>query len=384
MPRYEHEEKILDVEGLPISYTDIGPKDGHVVFCVPGLLSTARDFDFLGKELARHGYRCLSITLPGRGKSGRFSTPAQYVPPSYLPYCLALLEHEASGQDFCWLGVSLGGILGMMLHTVLGDNPARMAIELGQRFLDSVPVSMPDIPPSELGKKLPKALEFFVPKNMPISMRKPLSMFAPFYSFVESEPQSQKPEQPTQPEEHRQDRSLFELKLPELPMMSAKMTRLILVDIGAEIPAHGMDLIADVVHSPTVFGSKEAALAVIKRNFSGWCVSDDKIWEHIASSDIIERKDGVYEMHYDPNLCVTYPKQNQDFPMWHLWDGIEQQTLLVRGGKSRILLEKTAREMRERYHGKRFDEIVYEHCGHVPNVMEKTHINALVTWIENT
>ncbi len=358
MVRYELKEKILDVDGFTIAYTEIGPEDGHLVFCVHGLLSTGRDFDFLGRALAKRGYRCIAMDLPGRGKSGRFNHYMQYVPPNYLPYCLAVLEHEAPGQEFCWLGVSLGGILGMMLHKALGGGES-----LGQKLLDSVT--------APIGALIPRG--FFMPRRAAVSAGAPVPLFTQFRKSIEDiEEKSGKVD--------NEDCSIFDMA--NLPKISAKMTRLILIDIGAEIPAHGLNIVAKVAQAPNIFDSFEEAVAAIKRRCVAWGITSDSVWEHIIMHNVIKRDDGSYMMHYDKGIGMVQPEESETLPLWHLWDEIKQPVFLVRGGKSRLLPEVVAERMRERYSGERFSEIVYEACGHIPNVMEESHVNALVTWIE--
>ena len=347
-------EKMLDVEGLRIAYTDIGPKDGHLVFCMHGLLSTGRDFDFLGRALAKRGYRCISMDLPGRGKSGRFNHYMQYVPPNYLPYCLAVLEHEAPGQEFCWLGVSLGGILGMMLHEALAVGET-----LGKKIIETMTTPIEEL--------IPRG--FFMTRRSAVSKNAPISMFTQFRKSTANE-------------NERFEEELASVDMASLPKISAKMTRLILIDIGAEIPAHGLDIVAKVAHAPNVFDSFDEAIEAIKRRCIAWRIISDEVWEHLFKHNILKQKDGTYAMHYDKGIGMVQPEKSESVPLWHLWDEIKQPVFLVRGGKSRILPEDVSDRMHDRYSGERFNEIVYEDCGHIPNVMEEAHVNALVTWIE--
>ena len=372
MVRYELKEKTLDVEGLIIAYTEIGPEDGHLVFCVHGLLSTGRDFDFFGRALARQGYRCIALDLPGRGKSGHFNHYMQYVPPNYLPYCLAVLEHEASGQEFCWLGVSLGGILGMMLHEALGDNAQQGEYSIGHKLLSTMTTPIESF--SDLGKIIPMPRGFFTPRRMAVSARAPVSMFTQFRKSIEDTCGSDGVDQG--------ERSTVDMA--DLPKISARMTRLILIDIGGEISAHGLDIVAQVARLPVVYDTLEDAVAAVKKRCVAWGISSEDVWEHIIKHNIIAREDGCYAMHYDKGIGMVQPEGSETLQMWHLWDEIKQLVFLVRGGKSRILPEDVAERMHERYSGERFDELVYENCGHIPNVMEDAHVNALVTWIEGT
>ena len=115
---YEIKQKIFEISGFKISYTDTGAKYGRVLFCVHGLLSNSRDYDFLALELAEKGYRVVSIDLPGRGKSDHFKDPSLYAPQSYIHFCHALINHVTKGRHFDYFGVSLGAMLGMALSNL--------------------------------------------------------------------------------------------------------------------------------------------------------------------------------------------------------------------------------------------------------------------------
>lgn len=122
-------EKTLDVNGLSIAYTETGSPQGRVLLCVHGLLSNGRDYDALALYFAKQGYRVIAIDLPGRGRSDCFDDAALYNPAAYVPYCLALIHHVCpDGAGFDWLGVSLGGMLGMSLHGAEGVKMERMII----------------------------------------------------------------------------------------------------------------------------------------------------------------------------------------------------------------------------------------------------------------
>ena len=337
---HEHQEKILNINGIDIAYTDIGPKSGKLVFCVHGLLSTGRDFDFLGHALAQQGYRCIAIDLPGRGRSSNFAHSSQYVPPNYLPYCLALLEYEAPGQEFCWVGVSLGGILGMLLSSVLDNSLQHNAVKLGQAFIDKINVSSPMLNIQNPSLDLPK--------------------FPQHGNF--------------------QNKGY----MPSFAAISNLMTHLVLVDIGGEISAKGMDSIADIANIPTIYDKKEDAVTALKKRCVEWGINDNKFWDHLIKHNIIDQDDGTYVFSYDKEIVSVFQPlhSNETLPMWNLWIAVKQPTLLIRGGKSRILPDNIARKMHKTYTGEYFEEIIYGDCGHVPNLMQDDHVQELTSWIK--
>ncbi len=281
---YEIVEKTLDVSGLTISYTDTGAPDGRVLFCVHGLLSNGRDYDFLAKHMAARGYRVIAMDLPGRGKSGWFTEHAHYAPPFYVPYCLALIAHVTGGRSFDFLGVSLGGIIGMSLHDCEGVN----------------------------------------------------------------------------------------------------IERLIIVDIGAEIPAAGLDEVSQLAKTYPIFDMREDAIRFLKERCTAWNIQDEEVWDHLARHNIVPHDKGGYRMHYDRAIGAALPDENETLALWDLWEAIKQPVLLIRGGNSVLLPPDISEQMQARYRGHKMDEIVFQECGHVPNLMEDDHLKVISEWFQQS
>ncbi len=275
-------QKSLPIHGLPIAYSDTGPESGHVLFCVHGLLSNGRDYDALARTMAAQGFRVIAMDLPGRGKSGWFPDPGFYKLSSYLPFCLEFAKQIIQDRPFDWLGVSLGGMIGMSLH-----NHADL-----------------------------------------------------------------------------------------------KMERLILVDIGPEIPGPALDLVSSLAKAPTQYATKEDAVAFLKKRCAAWGITDPAVWDHLIEHDIIAQPDGTWRMHYDPAIGATLKDQgNETLAFWELWEQIRQPLLLIRGGQSVILPKDIADRMQQEYKGTRMETVTFENCGHVPNLMQPEQIEPLAAWL---
>jgi pimeloyl-ACP methyl ester carboxylesterase len=103
-----------------IAYTEWGePDNPHIVVCVHGLTRNCRDFDFLAHALAAD-CRVICVDVAGCGQSDWLANGADYG--NYLLYlsdAVALLKHiDALDNDriqLDWVGVSVGGLIGMML-----------------------------------------------------------------------------------------------------------------------------------------------------------------------------------------------------------------------------------------------------------------------------
>jgi len=100
-----------------ISYSEWGDANTQIIICVHGLTGNGRDFVEIAPALVALGYRVIAPDLPGRGLSDFLEDPADYTYAQYLQTLNDLFGHlnitQAASID--WLGVSLGGLLGMRL-----------------------------------------------------------------------------------------------------------------------------------------------------------------------------------------------------------------------------------------------------------------------------
>ena len=120
----------LNSQGLHrIVYSDWGPPSAPPVICVHGLTGNGHDFDFLAKALVEKGYRVIAVDLPGRGRSDFLPEPLDYNHTQYCQDLIALLAHlgVSTPGSVDWLGVSLGGLLGIRLAG-MENSPIRRLI----------------------------------------------------------------------------------------------------------------------------------------------------------------------------------------------------------------------------------------------------------------
>jgi pimeloyl-ACP methyl ester carboxylesterase len=115
MPMSEKRLLSLGPHGFhSIAYFEWGdPALDRVLICVHGLTRRGRDFDLLARALEPH-YRVVCVDLPGRGSSDWLPVAADYQPSTYVQGAAALIARlNVTSVD--WLGVSLGGLMGMTL-----------------------------------------------------------------------------------------------------------------------------------------------------------------------------------------------------------------------------------------------------------------------------
>lgn len=97
-----------------IVFNDWGNEDAKPILCVHGLTGNGHDFDFIAEELIKSDYRLIAVDLPGRGRSDFLPDTMDY---NYNQYCndLAALLVHLKLPHVDWLGVSLGGLLGIRM-----------------------------------------------------------------------------------------------------------------------------------------------------------------------------------------------------------------------------------------------------------------------------
>lgn len=100
-----------------IVYSDWGQDNTEVIVCIHGLTGNGHDFDYLAPRLVECGYRVIAIDLAGRGRSDFLPNPLDYNYQQYHQDILAVLTHLNlnTPRSIDWLGVSLGGLLGIAL-----------------------------------------------------------------------------------------------------------------------------------------------------------------------------------------------------------------------------------------------------------------------------
>ncbi|MBX2834088.1 MAG: alpha/beta hydrolase [Micavibrio sp.] len=263
-----------------IYYREWGDESGIPLICVHGLTGNGYDFDYIAPTLVEQGYRVIAVDLPGRGRSDFLSDPMLYNYDIYIADLIGLIAHFGF-KKVDWLGVSLGGLLGMCI-----------------------------------------AAE----ENTPIK-------------------------------------------------------RLILNDVGPEVPKAALDFIYNVIKQPYYFESIDE-LEKRMRATRGltWGPVTDEQWTHMAKHNARETDDGRITYAYDPEIArifETAPLGTLD--MWECWDAIDCPTLVIQGKKSMLLTKKILKKMKKR--GPEYDLLVFKGCGHVPSLMAPEQIEAVRGWL---
>lgn len=101
-------------DGLRLHFREYGRRSERPpLLCLHGLTRNARDFDGFARRMARRRH-VIALDFRGRGLSKWDPDPSRYLPATYGPDVVALLDHLGIA-DAVIVGTSLGGIVAMVL-----------------------------------------------------------------------------------------------------------------------------------------------------------------------------------------------------------------------------------------------------------------------------
>ncbi len=164
-------------------------------------------------------------------------------------------------------------------------------------------------------------------------------------------------------------------------MKTSPIKRLIINDVGPEVPKPALDFIHHVISQNYEFDDV-AALEKRMRETRGltWGPVSDEQWTHMARHNNRKLDNGKITYAYDPTIAEifkTAPIGSEN--LWDYWRKIKIPTLLLWGEKSVILTKEIIDKMQAT--GPDFDLHVFKDCGHVPSLMEPEQINVLSQWL---
>lgn len=266
-----------------ISYYQWGPDNGPVIVCVHGLTGNALDFRFVGEYFAKLGNKVLAIDMPGRGQSD-WLKPEDYNFDRYISDLNNFLAHEKI-TSCIWLGVSMGGLLGIRMAA---ENPV--------------------------------------------------------------------------------------------------ISKLVLIDVGPEVPQDQLDFISGYLTLAPVFETLEGVIGAMKQSigtpfYRGPMTEDE--WKFFAESSMRKLEDGRYTRSFDSGIADNFKTQPLGKTnLWDYWEKITQPVLAIRGELSLLFPLRIAEEMKTRKSGAKMDFATITDAGHVPSLYPDSQIDIIKNWLQ--
>ena len=133
-------------------------------------------------------------------------------------------------------------------------------------------------------------------------------------------------------------------------MPNNPIRRMLINDVGPRIEPEAIKRLGSYVGQPFSFTNRADALQRLNEICASFGSHTPEEWE-IYNGPMLVQKDGLWVMHYDPDISVPFASVNPimakagEMAMWHAFKQIHVPMLIVRGGDSDLLSAKTVAEM---------------------------------------
>ncbi len=257
------------------------------IACVHGLTRNSQEFKFVGEYLASLGYRVAALDIAGRGQSSYYANPDDYNFEQYLKDISLFLKEIGCDQPAScdWLGVSMGGLLGMCIAGGAEASPIR---------------------------------------------------------------------------------------------------RLILVDVGPEVPQFDMAFLAKFIRLTPEYNSPAENVPFLKMTlgtpYSCGEMTEDQ-WLYMSTVNLRKNDSEKYIRNFDPNIAHTFDTSMNAVDFWPFWERIYQPTLALRGELSTLFPVRVADDMKTRKPNDKLTLETIAGAGHVPSLFRDDQIKIIADWL---
>ncbi len=168
-------------------------------------------------------------------------------------------------------------------------------------------------------------------------------------------------------------------------MENSPVRRLILSDVGPEVPQFDLDFISKIIKIDPVYDTPDQAVPFLKMAlgtpYSRGQMADDQ-WLFFANVYLKKREDGKFIRNYDPNIVHKFDSEPLGADgLWAYWEQTYQPTLSLRGGLSTLFPVKIADEMKLRKPNQDYTITTFDDCGHVPSLFRDDQIDVIYKWL---
>jgi pimeloyl-ACP methyl ester carboxylesterase len=175
--------------------------------------------------------------------------------------------------------------------------------------------------------------------------------------------------------------------------------RLILNDVGPQVPLHGLRRLSKYTHTTRQFNNKDEAIEYYKTIYEGFGPLTESEWMELTDNSIQLQSSGIYTQKCDPD--ITHNKTHSQFvwdfmhhphktlegllfdvDLWSIWEQVQCPVLIVHGQHSDILLPEHITKM-QKIHPKT-DLIEITEAGHAPALLKASEHEQINLWLNHT
>jgi pimeloyl-ACP methyl ester carboxylesterase len=167
---------------------------------------------------------------------------------------------------------------------------------------------------------------------------------------------------------------------------NSPIRRLVLNDVGPFVPWNALFRLKGHVGRDPVFATLADAESYLREACASFGIRGKAHWRHLVRYSVRERKDGSFDLRYDPAIGrPTTAQIDPELPLgaefmrgvdlWNVWNEVRCPVLALRGAESDVLPASTLEQMRRR---KPEIEIVeFPGVGHAPALFESDQIEVV-------
>lgn len=174
---------------------------------------------------------------------------------------------------------------------------------------------------------------------------------------------------------------------PQLPL-PVPLRKLVLNDVGPVIQWAALQRIGTYLGNTGRFETVQQAADAMLAISQGFGPHTPAQWLELSQGMVRSLAGGGFTLHYDPSIALPFRALNEpaaiagQAALWHLYDAIRAETLLLRGAQSDLLTRETAHEMAQR--GPRARLIEFEGVGHAPTLVATDQVEAVASFLLDT
>jgi pimeloyl-ACP methyl ester carboxylesterase len=160
------------------------------------------------------------------------------------------------------------------------------------------------------------------------------------------------------------------------------ITRMVMNDVGPVIPRAALERIVAYVGGDPRFSSVQQLDDYLREIYAPFGPFTDAQWRGLVRSSARELGNGEIGLAYDPDIVVPLKAMPlEDVDMWPVWNTVECPVLVIRGGRSDVLLAETAQTMTTTGPRARLD--VLAGVGHAPTLMSDDQVALVSDWLSD-
>jgi len=158
------------------------------------------------------------------------------------------------------------------------------------------------------------------------------------------------------------------------------INRLVLNDIGPELPQTALHRIASYISAPH-FRNLQEVDQFLRQTYESFVGLSDQQWQRLTKYGSKPHVEGGFVLHYDPLIAAnTAASANQRILLWELWESIMQPCLLVHGLTSDLLTPAIVNQMQSTHPDMRV--LQRPGIGHAPSLMLESEVDEIKKFID--